>query len=122
MTTTQIPPDLSRESKGAGTRRGPEIRLERILAPVDFSTTSDKGIAFAAEVASRFHASIQLLYVAEPLAVPQCRLPRLLQAWRRRGPAWRRWRAPASRLACQSMARDGPPRSLLLPGAARPRR
>jgi nucleotide-binding universal stress UspA family protein len=71
MTTTQIPPDLSRESKGAGTRRGPQIRLERILAPVDFATTSDKGIAFTAEVASRFHASVRLLHVVEPLAIPQ---------------------------------------------------
>ena len=71
MTTTLIPPDLSRESKGAGTRHGPEIRLERILAPVDFSTTSDKGIAFAAEVASRFRAGVRLLHVIEPLAVPQ---------------------------------------------------
>jgi hypothetical protein len=52
MTTQNIAADLSHESKGNGSRHGPEIRLEHILVPVDFPTTSPSGLAFAAEVAA----------------------------------------------------------------------
>jgi nucleotide-binding universal stress UspA family protein len=69
--TIQMPADLSRESKGRGSARGPEIKLEHILAPVDFSPTSESGVAFAAGVAERFHARIQLLYAVEPPSLPQ---------------------------------------------------
>ena len=69
--TTQIPPDLSLERKGAGSPAGPEIKLEHILAPVDFSTASEKGVAFAADVARRFHARVRLLYAVEPPSLPQ---------------------------------------------------
>ena len=72
MTTTmQLPNDLSRESKGVGSRRGPEIKLEQILAPVDFSPVSQRGVAFAADVANRFHARVRLLYAVEPPSLPQ---------------------------------------------------
>ncbi|MCI0744639.1 MAG: universal stress protein [Verrucomicrobia subdivision 3 bacterium] len=68
---TQIPPDLSRECVGGGSPRGPEIRLETILAPVDFSTASQRGLTFALDVAKRFHATIRLLHIVEPPSLPQ---------------------------------------------------
>jgi len=68
---TQLPPDVSRESKGVGSRRGPEIKLEHILMPVDFSTASRRGVAFAAGFAARFHATMRLLHVVEMPTLPQ---------------------------------------------------
>lgn len=69
--TTQLPPTVSRESKGAGSRRGPEIKLEHILAPVDFPIASHRGVTFSAAVAARFHARTRLLHVLEPPSLPQ---------------------------------------------------
>lgn len=62
---------LGPESKGAGSRRGPAIELNKILAPVDFSPASRYGLVFAAEVAARFHSQVHLLYVVEPPSLPE---------------------------------------------------
>lgn len=62
---------LGPESKGAGSPRGPAIELNNILAPVDFSPASQRGLAFAADVAARFHSQLHLLYVVEPPSLPE---------------------------------------------------
>jgi len=62
---------LGPESKGAGSPRGPAIELNNILAPVDFSPASQRGLAFAAGVAARFHSQLYLFYVVEPPTLPQ---------------------------------------------------
>jgi nucleotide-binding universal stress UspA family protein len=59
------------ESKGAGSLRGPVIELNNILAPIDFSPASRRGLAWAANVASRFHSRLHLLYVVEPPSLPE---------------------------------------------------
>lgn len=62
---------LGPESKGAGSTRGPAIELNDILVPVDFSRASLRGLAFAADVAARFHSQLHLLYVVEPPSLPE---------------------------------------------------
>ena len=62
---------LGPESKGVGSLRGPVIDVKQILAPVDFSAASQRGLAFAAAVAARFHSQLYLLYVVEPPALPE---------------------------------------------------
>jgi nucleotide-binding universal stress UspA family protein len=54
------------------TRRSPVIRLERILAPTDFSECSAQAVEYACELGARFQAQVQLLHVVESpmLAVP----------------------------------------------------
>lgn len=42
------------------------IRIERILAPVDFSETSRKALRYAVAIASQFNARILCLHVQEP--------------------------------------------------------
>jgi nucleotide-binding universal stress UspA family protein len=59
------------ESKGVGSSRGPVIELNNILAPVDFSRASQRGIALAAGLAVRFHSKLDLLYVVEPPVLPE---------------------------------------------------
>ncbi len=66
-----LPASLGSESKGSGSPRGPGIDLQHILAPVDFSTASQRGLAFAAALAERFHSTIQVLYVVEPPVLPE---------------------------------------------------
>src|SRR6188768_3240268 len=66
-----VPPDLSRESRGAGSSHGPTIELNKILAPVDFSVASRYGLAFAGIVAERFRARLRLLHVVEPPSLPE---------------------------------------------------
>lgn len=62
---------LGPESKGAGSSRGMAIELNRILVPVDFSSASSRGLAFAASLAGRFHSKLHLLYVIEPPSMPE---------------------------------------------------
>ena len=62
---------LGPESKGAGSPRGPAIELNNILAPIDFSSASRRGLAFAADVAKRFHSQLHLLYLVEPPSLPE---------------------------------------------------
>jgi nucleotide-binding universal stress UspA family protein len=63
--------NLGPESKGAGSPRQPAIELNHILAPIDFSSASQRGFAFALGVASRFRSQIHLLYVVEPPSLPE---------------------------------------------------
>ena len=63
-----LPARLGHESQGSGSLRGPGIDLRNILAPVDFSTASQHGLAFAAALAERFHSTLQVLHVVEPSA------------------------------------------------------
>ncbi|MBL9169154.1 MAG: universal stress protein [Verrucomicrobiales bacterium] len=69
MSTT--PTQLGPESRGTGSPRGPEVSLNRILVPVDFSPESKLGGRFAGEVASRFHSQIHWLHVIEPPSLPE---------------------------------------------------
>lgn len=47
------------------------MQLNTILAPIDFSPASRRGLALAAGVAERFHSQLHLLYVVEPPALPE---------------------------------------------------
>jgi nucleotide-binding universal stress UspA family protein len=48
----------------------PSIELKRILVPVDFSRASHEGLRYAAMVAEKFGAKLDLLYVVEPPSYP----------------------------------------------------
>lgn len=48
----------------------PEIKLRRILVPVDFSDSSRKALAYAASLGRQFSAQILLLHVSEILSPP----------------------------------------------------
>lgn len=50
---------------------GPSIRLEKILAPIDFSTASRQGMRASGQLAATFHAKLELLYVIEPPSLPE---------------------------------------------------
>lgn len=63
--------NLGMESKGSGSQQGPAIDLQCILAPVDFSPASQRGLAFAAAVAGKFHSRLHLLHVVEPPVLPE---------------------------------------------------
>jgi len=65
------PSNLGPESKGSGSPHGPEIDLQRILAPIDFSPASKQGLAFAGALAERFRSAIQVLHVVEPPSLPE---------------------------------------------------
>jgi len=65
------PANVGPESKGTGSPHGPAIDLRRILAPVDFSPASQRGLAFAAALAGRFHSQLHLLHVVEPPVLPE---------------------------------------------------
>lgn len=45
-------------------------RVASLLVPVDFSSASNKAVAYAASLAEEFDAKITLLYVVEPVALP----------------------------------------------------
>jgi nucleotide-binding universal stress UspA family protein len=66
-----LPANIGPENKGSGSPHGPAIDLQRILAPVDFSSASQHGLAFAAALAERFHARLHLLHVVEPPVLPE---------------------------------------------------
>lgn len=55
------------EEQAVGSRRDP-THLERILVPVDFSDCSLDALEYAALVAQRSKASLQLLHVLEPIS------------------------------------------------------
>lgn len=59
------------EAKGIGTSRGPEITLNNILVPTDFSAESQLGGSLAGELARQFHAGVHWLHVLEPPALPE---------------------------------------------------
>ena len=44
-----------------------EIRLKRILVPVDFSESSSKALQYAVSFAKQFSAEIVLLHVVQPV-------------------------------------------------------
>ncbi len=64
-----------RASAGAGATcvAGPAARLviKDILVPIDFSDASKRALASAVPLAEQFGAKLTLLYVAEPVAVPE---------------------------------------------------
>ncbi len=66
-----LPPDMGPGSKGTGSPGGPAIELKNILAPIDFSSASRHGLAFAGVVAERFRARLHLLHVVEPPSLPE---------------------------------------------------
>jgi universal stress protein A len=51
-------------------RRHTNIKLSRILVPIDFSDHSKKALQYAIPFAEQFKASIDLLYVVEPTIYP----------------------------------------------------
>jgi nucleotide-binding universal stress UspA family protein len=56
----------------AGTK--PEVKLDRLFVPVDFSTLSDRAVDYARRIAGRHGAEILLAHVSQPLspmAVPE---------------------------------------------------
>ena len=59
------------ENKAAGPSPETGIDLQHILAPVDFSTASQHGLAFAGALAEKFHSRVQLLHVVEPPVLPE---------------------------------------------------
>lgn len=63
--------NLGPESKGAGSAHGPAIDLNNILAPIDFSSASRHGVAFAGAIAEVFRSRLHLLYVVEPPSLPE---------------------------------------------------
>ena len=63
--------NLGPESQGRGSPHGPTSELNDILALVDFSRASQHGLAFAAELAGRFHSRLSLLHVVEPPVLPE---------------------------------------------------
>ncbi len=54
-------------------------RVENILVPTDFSAASLKAVSFAKDLAQQFGARVSLLYVIEPIVLPDaaalCALP-----------------------------------------------
>ena len=46
------------------------IRIKSILVPIDFSSASEKALAYAVPFARQFGAKLTLLHVVEPLALP----------------------------------------------------
>ncbi len=81
-----------RESKSetASRRRRPsksgskkELRLRRILVPIDFSRQSNKALRYAVSLASKFGAEVRLLHVIDPAEEPSpaiIRLPLVTEA------------------------------------------
>jgi len=67
----ELSANLGPESKGSGSQHGPVVDLQCILAPVDFSSASQHGLAFAAAVAGKFHSRLHLLHVVEPPVLPE---------------------------------------------------
>ena len=65
------PTNVGSEKNGSGSSGGPAIDLYSILAPVDFSPASQRGLAFAAALAGRFQSKIQLMHVVEPPTLPE---------------------------------------------------
>src|SRR5207237_9713022 len=48
----------------------PELRLKKVLVPIDFSESSRKALRYAASFAHQFNAELLLLHVVEPLPAP----------------------------------------------------
>lgn len=46
------------------------FKVKSILVPIDFSNASTKALTYAAALAEEFKAKLTLLYVIEPIAVP----------------------------------------------------
>lgn len=68
MTTATLRAPRSRKS-AAPVSTSP-VRIRSILVPTDFSDASTKALAYAAALAEQFEAKITLLYVNEPIAMP----------------------------------------------------
>ena len=52
----------------------PEVKLDRLFVPVDFSTLSDRAVDYARRIAGRHSAEILLAHVSQPvspMAVPE---------------------------------------------------
>ena len=49
----------------------PAMSIRSILVPLDFSETSAKALRYAAALAEEFQAKIDLLYVMEPVSLPE---------------------------------------------------
>jgi universal stress protein A len=69
------------------------IALAKILIPIDFSGYSKKALTYAIPFAEKFHASIDLIYVVEPMVYPadfsfgQVGFPNVEEEMRKRGEA-----------------------------------
>lgn len=51
-------------------KRRKKMTIGSILVPVDFSEPSLKALSYGAALAEQFHAKITLLYISEPLGLP----------------------------------------------------
>jgi universal stress protein A len=60
--------DISHRREG---RTHTVIKIRSILVPLDFSETSLKALVYAASLAAEFEAEITLLYVMEPVSLPE---------------------------------------------------
>ena len=62
----------SRGAKAKALRRksAPDLKLKRVLVPVDFSESSRKAVQYAVSFARQFDAEILLLHVVEPMPAP----------------------------------------------------
>jgi nucleotide-binding universal stress UspA family protein len=106
--------DLGPENKGVGSARGPAIELNNILAPIDFSSASRHGVAFAGAIAERFRSRLHLLFVVEPPSLPEwgyAHLPlreaRLRRAAEEKLPQFPLECGIDPRLVCSSEVRSG---------------
>jgi nucleotide-binding universal stress UspA family protein len=63
------PPGISVRSQSEGGHSLPgEVKFRRILVPLDFSSTSAKGLRYAAQLGTQFGGSIWLIYVQDPIS------------------------------------------------------
>ena len=54
----------------AGLLSSDDVRLKRLLVPIDFSDHSKHALSYAVSIASKFTAELLLLYVVEPAVYP----------------------------------------------------
>jgi universal stress protein A len=73
MTTKKTNPSRRRApSKPQTSSTRPKVmKLQHILVPIDFSSTSHQALNFAIPLAEKFGARISLLHVIEPIIYPQ---------------------------------------------------
>ena len=62
---------LGPEAKGSGSPSRPEIILNDILVPIDFSLASQRALAFASAIAKRFRSRLHLVHAVQPPSLPE---------------------------------------------------
>jgi universal stress protein A len=69
MTTATLRTPRARKAHSSSVV-GPAVRIRSILVPIDFSKASEKAFTYAVALAEQFEAKITLLYVYEPVTMP----------------------------------------------------